>query len=274
MSWLLVWLLSWNVSAELVRPAAACRCDGGIEDRFERPSEFNFGPYTGRCVDSCRFRRSDVLSHGVRALVATNLKHDERYWQARIPVSQVESAEVGFEEFLPGIFHVFLVFHFPESAPVQIASQSSRGPARQIRDLVLSPEGIPPKDGRYNLFDAYFERYLIDVRLLSLEQYTAYSVRKLKHKVNLYTLSLSREELAQVLRSGLNDGDQTSLRVKYRLFSNNCATKTLSFIEAARPTFSPGFLEGLQRGLPVAGPLGTLQIFRQYHLIQGESRSI
>lgn len=275
---------------ELVISADHCACDPFAKDKLENPSQFNFGTFTGQCVDSCRFRRSDLMAFNSPALLKnksntiflSNFQHEGSYWKAKFNLNQVQAADVGFEEFLPGIFHVFLVFYFPKDNPILLYPQNKNKHTQPLKiyDLVLSPEGVPPKNGKYTLYDAYMNRYLISIRVLSKSEVINWSVKTKKHKVNLYTLSLKQSEVADVLRYGLLTGQKDSLQTKYDLFSNNCATSTLDFIDAViKPDSSDlplyySLFYPLERSLSVAGPIGTMKVFLSRKLINGEGRPL
>jgi hypothetical protein len=199
--------------------------------------------------------------------------HLDHYWKATIPVDRVQNADIAFEEFIPGIFHVFLIFYFPEDAPVTLLPQQKGLKPVKTGTLAISIEGIPPKDGQYNFVDAYFERYLIAVRLLSKEQMTSWSVKKLKHPVSLYQMRLSTGELAQVMRRGLDLEEEKSFKLKYALFSNNCATNVLDLIDSVVKPDLDGYpiyykyLYPLERSLPILGPLGTWHSLTSRNLV-------
>ncbi len=265
---------------ELAVPSALCRCDSVAADELEGPGQINFGAYNGSCVDTCRFRKSVVIAQkGLKPVagktVLSNYLHKDAYWTASIPTAVVKNVQVGFEEFIPGIFHVFLIFQFPDDQPVLLKSQSPAAKVSPLRtnNLVISAEGIPPKAGKYNLFDAYFERYPIGIRALSREQVIEYSVDKLKHKVQVYDLALSHAEAGELLQLAIESISQKSFQTKYRLLTNNCATSIFDLIDTVvgpRTVKAPFYLDWfyrLERALPISGPLGTLQIFLSRNLI-------
>lgn len=274
--------------ADLAVPSHACACDLNQKDNLEGPSQIAFGTFAGQCVDTCRFRRSMVVGPNPRVAatktaVITNYMHDGSYWKAHIPLTKVDSVEVGFEEFMPGIFHVFLLFQFPEKAPVLLDSQirHERPAQARVNNLVISPEGIPPRDGKYNFFDAFMERYPVGIRTLSKQQVIHWSVDTLKHKVRVFDLNLGPSQRQDLLRMALFTVDQNSFRTKYRLFTNNCATSVLDLIDSVvkpdvnRYPVYADFLYTIERALPIAGPIGTLKVFLTRNLISESSgRSI
>jgi hypothetical protein len=275
-------------NSDLAVPAAACTCDLNQKDKYEGPNQIAFGAFAGQCLDTCRFRRSIVLGANpwapdTRKAVITNFMHDGSYWKAQVPLTTVESVEVGFEEFIPGVFHVFLLFQFPERSPVRLDPQIHREhslPTR-VHNLVISPEGIPPRDGKYNFLDAFMERYPVGIRTLSKQQVIHWSVDTLKHKVQVFALKLDPQQRQELLRSALHTVATRSFQTKYRLFTNNCATSVLDLIDSVvkpdvtRYPVYADFLYAIERALPIAGPIGTLKVFLTRNLInEGSGRSI
>ncbi|NJM10355.1 MAG: DUF4105 domain-containing protein [Bdellovibrionaceae bacterium] len=277
----------WATNAtNLVIESADCICDLDKNDKLAGPAQINFGTFAGQCVDSCRFRKSirlrpktPVVGVNEASVTISNFMHDNTYWKAKIPVSKVESVDVGFEEFRPGIFHVFLLFHFPKDNQIALypqGDQNRRSPKR-ISTLVISPEGIPPKKGAYNLIDAFMERYPIGIRMLSKDQVISWSITKLKHSVETFNLLITAEQVREILRHGLARSDQNSFNIKYGLFSNNCATNVVDLIDAVvKPETSKAplyfsFLYPFERALSIAGPVGTFKILYSRNLIQPDS---
>ncbi len=269
-------------AVQLAVPAIDCACKPNENKDLVGPSQINFGYYLGYCVDSCHYRKSSTLSlrsgdlnHQKDRVVITNLKHQDSFWRAELPIYSVESAWIGFEEFMPGIFHVFLVFDFEQKSPVVLRNQEkSKTPiSMKIKEVVVSPEGVPPREGRYNLFDAYLERYPLGIRAISKTELVNWSVKKLKHPVRLYPLQLSFHQKVELLKASLSVLDFESFREKYSLLKNNCATKVLDLIDAVvkpesqRHPFYYSWLYNLERALPVAGPIGTLNILLNRKLI-------
>jgi|GEM_PF-6643512 len=265
-------------AADLAVPSPQCRCDPGTTDKLEGPGQINFGAYLGTCFDTCRFRKSVVLAPRSPKLarsetLLSNYMHRGAYWTARVPVGHVKNVQVGFEEFMAGIYHVFLIFQFNEKSEVVLSPQGRSGQPVRTSSLVISPEGIPPQGGKYNLVDAYLERYPIGIRALSTEQVIEWSVEKLKHKVRVYDLNLTASQSNELLKLAIESLGQKSFQVKYGLLSNNCATNVLDMIDSVVQPDTVKFpiyyslVYRIERALPIAGPLGTFKIFLSRNLI-------
>ncbi len=274
--------LSPLATAELAVPSPDCQCDDTGTDLLEGPNKFNFGAFTGQCVDTCRYRKSIPLaplkknSDSVRL---SNYLHEGKYWTAQVSKDGLKKVQVAFEEFMPGVFHVFLIFEFVDKNSVYLTPQVGEraGQTVKISNLVISPEGIPPKAGKYNLVDAYMERYPIGIRTMSRQQVILWSVEKLKHKVEVFDLKLSSVQATALLNSALESLTSKSFKVRYGLLSNNCATSVLDYIdavikpEAERFPLYYSWLYPLERALSIAGPFGTRKILMSRNLIETKS---
>lgn len=264
----------------LVYPAEECACRPGLKDPFENPARVAFGEFAGQCVDSCRFRRSLRLRTGDREIEISNFQHEGRFWRARIPLTAAVRPETGFEEFRPGIHHVFLAFNFPKGHPIVLQSQTDPRERREVFALVLSPEGVPPAKRKYSLVDAFRERYALAVRFLSESEFRAHAVTRLKHPVRMFALTLESDQVMALLRAGFDLSEKASFRERYRLFTNNCATNTLDLIDRAthenQKTYAGyfGLIHAFERGLPISGPFGTMGVFRSRQLIKNHSRNL
>lgn len=257
----------------LAVPASTCKCESLSADRDTGPSQINFGHFAGKCFDTCRFRKSEI-SKIKNEIGISNVLHEGKYWKARIYEGNVENAQIGFEEFRPGISHIFISFHFKK--PITLSSQSDPSAPVTVQDLVISPEGIPPKDGTYNLIDAFLNRYPIGIRVLSRSQMMEWAVGIKGHPVKMFDLNLDLKQKNQLLIHSLDLVAKSSFKEQYALFSNNCATKVGDLIDAVlvpdmhTPTYMKLFYSW-ERSLPVAGPIGTLKFLSSRNLIKPEA---
>lgn len=277
---------SLALATPLVTYSPNCICDPNIVDRLENPKQISFGAFNGQCVDSCKYRRSKLAkatknnySKHVHFHL-TNLLHENQYWTAQIPVDAVQTAQIGFEEFIPGIYHVFLVFNFPENQPVRLQSQLRSNSSTQTQTLVLSAEGIPPKNGEYNFIDAYMGRYVTGVRMMSLDQIVHWSVKIKNRQLVLYTFEKGPQEIAHLLKTGLLESEKNSFDTVYDLFKNNCATNTMDWIDQVftpeRPQFPIYYslIYPIERAIPIRGPFSTFDVLVSRNLIRNNPQII
>lgn len=271
---------SQSLDPSLTQIDSSCTCEALAGDELEHPIKFNFGAFSGQCIDSCRFRKSVLLSSQDNStMVFSNFMHNGEFWKVRVHPDGITQARIGFEEFMPGIFHVFLIFDFDKSRPLslepQIKTRSSKTQA--VSSLVFSPEGVPAREKKYNFFDAYLNRYVLGHRLLSAEQVFQYSVIHLKHKVTTYPLKLNKPQLNKLIAEALKTVQSESFNHHYRLFSNNCATNVLNLIDKVDITTNSNefvfhkVIQSIERALPVAGPIGVVQLLAKRNLISQPS---
>ncbi len=255
----------------------SCTCKTMPADPFEEPLAFNFGPFKDQCVDSCRFRpvkklsaiQENKISFSKDSLVVANVLHLKNYRIANIPIESIENVEIAFEEFQPGIHHVFLKFNFNKENPVQLYDQSTfKKTTESTTAITMSVEGVPPAGRNYSLFESYQESYLLLNRLSTVETTNEW-VELLKHPTVYYKMSLDKLEAKKTFTSGLQKSISLGLKEKYRLFSNNCSTNAIDFIsDAKNRDLSEGSpLKRLQIALSVSGPIGALQFLKSNGLI-------
>jgi len=253
---------------------SACACDPAApKDPLEEPVRFAFGKFQGQCVDSCRFRRARVLESRAEMLEVGNVLHLGKYRRARLPLDQIEGAEVGFERFATGVDHVLLRFTFREDVPLFAQDDRAMGkPVAHTRSLVISSEGVPPKGHPYSLSEGYYGYYLLDHRLVTGDELATW-LKKLGHPLRLMPLRLSGTQAARVLEHGIRRSEAESFRTAYQLFANNCSTSALSLLDAEtgfrNQSWDPLHWFEFEEALPIAGPVGTARALRYRGLLSG-----
>ncbi len=264
----------------LTRIEAECACKAQRPEAFEAPVQFEFGAFAGQCVDSCRYRGAVPLKkNGSRQIVA-NLLHDDQYWTASIPTGAVSDVSIGFEEFLPRVYHVFLRFHFSKGSPVYLYKQSLNPidglkPSHVLHDVVISAEGVPAKGQAYNLMQSSMGNYLLVYRLTSVTGFSDLAIGKLGHKIKQYRVHLDAKARSEALKAGLQTSYAKSFNTVYGILWNNCATSALNLIAAggALPTVAMDWvgLGQLERGLSIDYFYSSLSSLRRRGLI-GDDR--
>lgn len=275
--------LSSPAQLDLTRSNSECVCNTSVNDVFEEPQAFNFGKFSGQCIDSCRFRSVKILSEeklqtknsvlDTRTLDVVNILHFGKFYKSRIYLEDIQNVEAGFEEFRPGIHHVFLRFNLKISAPsLKLISQSdSKMKPIEIRSLVLSPEGVPPKNHKYDLFESYFGVYLLVHKLTSGDEMDRW-IKSQSHLVKFYTFKTQPEVAAKVLKRGISESQRLGIQNVYQLFSNNCSTSTLHIVDAEIGKISsPSMWSKLEDALPISGPIGTLRALKNRNLVESQS---
>lgn len=272
----------------MTKEASQCVCQKEIEDIFEVPVVFNFGKFKGQCIDSCRNRPGKIIKfENSHSLEVANILHYGSFYRASIDLNKVQNIFVGFEEFLPGIFHVFLKFDFEsEGGDLTLLDQAAKAPfpkknvsfsndknlsklPLKMNSLVISPEGISSKGNSYNLLESLLGHYVLVYRVLT--NFEMFRQAESKHnKIRIYKLSLDKSQASKVLKEALLRTDTVKLDNIYHLFKNNCATTAFSLIESGVGPLvqSQNSLVKFQLALPVMGPIGTYHVMNQFHLLK------
>ncbi|MGZ3722835.1 MAG: lipoprotein N-acyltransferase Lnb domain-containing protein [Bdellovibrionales bacterium] len=270
-----------EASVELTKPLAQCACAARAVSQFEDPIQFNFGVFKGQCVDSCRFRKTVILSkQAARAfhfseggLVFTNVLHGGKFWTAVAPGGRVTEIDVAFERFLPMISHVFLLFRFEQ--PVFLYQEEGSPKREKVYELVLSVEGIPPKGHAYRFFESSRSTYLLGYRFLSVAEAYATMIKRLGHSIKQYRLNLDDKARDRLFVSAVTTASKNSFQSIYQLFTNNCATSAMDLVSGAADPQTQAYnwfgIDQLQRGIPLEATLGTFRYLTSRGLISAEN---
>lgn len=254
-------------ASSLTTANKSCVCSADVVDPLEEPQSFNYGKFQGQCIDSCRFRAARILENS-SALTVGNILHLGSYYKATIPWEHFAKIEMGFEEFLPGISHVLLRYTLDESAPsIKLVNQTdlTKSPI-EVRSLVISSEGVPPKDHKYSLLESYFGHYLLAHRLVTGPELDRW-VAEYKHPLKFVELQVNKKSVGKIFLQGIQESDAKRLQNIYALFSNNCSTSAFSFIDSEVKTSRTSW-ERFEEALPIAGPIGTLRSLVNRNLVK------
>ncbi|NQZ00956.1 MAG: DUF4105 domain-containing protein [Bdellovibrionales bacterium] len=263
---------------EMVVKSPGCACDKPqlMGDRHERALKYKFGAYAGQCIDSCRYRNSEVLSASEKKEIiwVSNVYHNDRFWSAKIPVSSVKRVEIFFENFRKSFNHVAFRFQFKKHQPVELHLQNPQAGSEEViqmtRSLIISPEGVPPQGSSYNLKDGMLGNYALIYRLFSVEQYETFT-RDLNRTLRSYKTKLNKEEMKDLLLVSLNKSSE-GLNGVYQLVFNNCATATIDLVlESKKKLISESWdiwdVVDPFRGVPLNQHVGTLSSLKWWEVI-------
>lgn len=242
-----------------------CACSSNKIDPFEIPQSFAFGKFEGRCVNSCKYRNGTLIAKGGSWVNIANIAHDGRFFRGRIDFQKFDRAEVGFEEFKPGIFHVFLLFRLSDKEKPLILFSQSKGQVQKIvsRSIVISPEGVPADKEPYSMIEGFMGNYLLAYRLTTGEEMVRWT-RSLKHPVSLFPVSFGPEVVKELFQRAISKTQSPWLGEKYQLITNNCSTSVMNLINYfEKPSPIYPFMEAFS----IAGPFGTLSSLRYRNLI-------
>lgn len=206
---------------------AKCKCENASD--LEYGLKYNFGKFEGLCLDNCHFTPPQMVKKEDQKDWLKNIRHKDRAWQAKFDFSAIENTWVLFENFDTKVHHVAIVYQFSSPLKLSPLNQSDSSQIAEITSFVISPEAAPPLDHEYSLTDAFGGNYAITYQVVSLDDYLKNSRAK-DYEVIKYPLNFNQLEMAELLHKNLRQAEDTSLREKYHLFTNNCATKTLKAI--------------------------------------------
>jgi hypothetical protein len=265
-------------SLHFTQSTTDCACSKDHKDPLEEPQAFNFGRFQGQCIDSCRYRPARILKISLKkgSIQVGNILHLGSFYRTTIHLGDIQSAEAGFEEFLPFVHHVFLKFTLKTSAPdLELINQiDPHSDKAHVRSLVISSEGVPPKDHHYNIVESYYGNYLLAHRLATGDEMQRWT-QKLGHPLKLFALNTQADVASKILLKSIQESDKQKLQNVYQLFTNNCSTSALSFIDSELPISSPVAPESswtkFEEALPITGPIGTLRALLKRKLVDRQT---
>lgn len=264
------WRREHHLPLTIVNELCACP-EAGLSE-YESPAKFAFGDNRGKCIDSCRFRAIESLDESDGRRLIANILHEGKYWIASVPMNSVDRVSIGFEAFRPRINHVYLRFSFSNAEMVKLypnlaTARSKTRPRYELRDLILSAEGVPAQGLPYSVSSSAFGNYLLIHRWISLTGFADYTVGRLNHSIQQYQLHLSGPERAQALDRALQASVKNGFSSIYNLLFNNCATA------AIRAVVDQDFQwRDFDSGLSVDLSIGTFMYLRRRGLLaEGKS---
>ncbi len=250
-----------------------CACVVEISDPFETPVAFNYGKNKGLCIDSCRFRPVHIISVNTskEKFELANILHFSLFYKAEINLNDIESTDVGFEEFTPGVHHVFLKFNFKNKKGIKIFDQNSSDQNfKEIQSLVISAEGVPAKGKDYSLIEGAMGQYLFFTRILTDLEHQRWT-KSLGNPVTFYRLNLDEKQSAHSFLQAIESSHLNGPNEIYQLFTNNCSTKAYSFFSDLIKDSKIKDLSWLQKislAIPIVGPISTYSFLKNEKLIR------
>lgn len=250
-----------------------CACIVEISDPYETPVVFNYGNNKGHCVDSCRFRPVHIINVNQTKdkFELANILHLSLFYKAEIDLNDIESTDVGFEEFTPGVHHVFLKFNFKERKRIKIFDQNSSDQVnKEIGSLIISAEGVPARGQDYSLVEGAMGQYLFITRILTDLEHQRWT-KSLGNPVKFYRLTLNQRQSAKSFLHAIESSHINGPNEIYQLFTNNCSTKAYSFFSdlIKGPTHENlSWVQKISLSIPIVGPISTYSFLKNEKLIQ------
>lgn len=263
----------------MLREDVQCGCAESKEaDLLERPLRYTHGDFSGRCVNSCKYRYPEILnvSDDKSSLLVSNILHNNEFWIAQIPLPALRGVYILFEEFAPGINHVAFQFQFNGVVDVKLYSQKEKNSSvhsLQVSSLVVSPEAAPPEGVKYNLWDGFVGNYALMNRIMTYDKYSEL-IKEVKHPLRKYPAKMSLVEAQRLFVRVVTEA-QSVTKNQYQLFFNNCATTVIDSTLYAKDLLVSkqwdhwDFLDPL-RGIPSSHTLGTLRTLQWWQLIDDD----
>ncbi|MCB0378371.1 MAG: hypothetical protein KDD33_07755 [Bdellovibrionales bacterium] len=250
--------------------AKDCSCHS--EDPFEKPRRYHYVIGGSYCIDSCKYRKPIPLAIDATSITLANINSHREFYSAKLPLDQIESVSLVYEEFRPGIHHTAFLFRFKKSFMMRNQRPSQNKDLLNSNELIVSPEGVPPKDYKYSVVDGAIGNYVSLIRYRSAKDFFSEAEEK-GHPLTLFQLDDKVFDAKKLLMASLEMSDQKSFQSVYQLIFNNCATMVTDLLlMSSDQLISLGWdssdVVNWTRGLPLKGPIGTLAHLQAYKFIK------
>ncbi len=262
------------VAQGVKRPAISNACPGySPYDPFSLNNRYTSGPRRGECMRLDEMRPVHILSpeealdYAVKAnlpapapgeIWVANIRHQNKYWVARIQPQSVEEVLYLIERFDPEgpilaalnkrrwfAAHAEVRFKFKKGMPVTLIPQftNDSNPPIELSDLVFSSEAVRRKGEPFKPLKGDNGHYGLAKRFLSLDQVINDSIRKLGHEIAQFPIRVSgnRDQADQQRQNYLlsalrrSDRDYKQYRagkpVMYDLRDRNCISDSLDVFD-------------------------------------------
>jgi hypothetical protein len=233
-------------------------------DPFEPHIRIDKGEYKGLCVNPTLRRSAQMLTleqaqqffPGTQETVVANFSHDDQFWIAEVPFSQVEQILLQVEYFpmAPGIkiAHTQFRIKFANGAKIRLKPQSlqQKNQTEQTLDgMIFSVENISPYGELFDAVKGLFGQYRTAYRFISLEQKYNWMIRQQRHLVEQYVFKFDKDQARAVLSEGLRRGTEHSIGLEYNTIFHSCVTELFDVVDKAL-----GYAPRSQPFIPNAAP--------------------
>jgi hypothetical protein len=167
--------------------------------------------------------------------LVANVRHDGRWWVARIPpdaVANVMAQEVKFAAPVPAA-HSQLQFEFKPGKEAALVPQVEGDPTPPIKlkNLVYSVEACGTEDFKYDLVGGVENKFVNCHRLVSLSDRYKSEVVEHNRPILPYRLHTTDAAKQAILLAALKRGNQAKLKEMYNTLTNSCITNVMHAVD-------------------------------------------
>ncbi len=213
-------------------------CGVDPTDPFDPAYEITYGDFIGECIDASTVRPPILIAQDDHKIEIANFYHNGRYWIANIPknaVTTVMFQGVPFSSILFGLIKfAHGQFRFKLSRPIELQAQSGDTSVHaSLSDFIISSTATHPKGIAYSVFKG--SAFGITTRILSTTARAVEEIFQDKSAVHQYQLTMSPENMNNFLLDSITLASEEGYMDRYKLLSDNCATKAFDALDAAIP---------------------------------------
>lgn len=223
-----------QVGEKAAKPDASCALSPA--DPYERPHRIGLGSqkYAQQCVDTDRFRFSEILKQTKSEWTFSNYRHQNEYWTATLGLNTIVE-HVFFQvvrfEAISGVIaaHTQIRLKFSNQTPLKLQSQLDPQKTTESLDLVISFEASRPVGTPYNFALGAVDNYVSVARILSGAQRLAESTENITEQ---YELSIPQDEKLHIALLALEKSARDGFMRFYNTISENCTTDAFAVLDS------------------------------------------
>lgn len=242
-------------------------------DPFQMNLRYPYGPRRGQCMRLDEYRPIHILtseeaeSYALKAglpspvpgeIWIANVRHQDKFWVARIPKDAVDNVFFEIERFDYGgkilselnrrrwyAAHAEVRFKFKKGKEAVFIPQltNDKSKPQELSDIVVSSEAVRRKGESFNPIKGNRDHYGLAKRVLSLDQVLQDSLVKLGHEVAQYPIQIRgnadqvNEQRQKYLLSALKRSDKdwqsyhSGKPVMYNTADRNCISDALDIFD-------------------------------------------
>lgn len=235
----------------------------------------------GGCIDQSRYRavlpvtERGKAAYGMTGTVFANVRHEDRYYLASIPVESVRGLVFQIPVFsIPALgprrSHVQILASFAE--PVVLAPQFPANPAQRLttRELVFSADSVGVTNGARFHPTRNFDGSLLLVNTVATREARLFDlfVEARADTVEQYRLRVTPAESAAYVRTFLRNAEVRRATRQYALDHRNCTTSQFEVLDRVLD-YPSEVRERMGRGTPF-DPQTAPDALRKRNLVEAE----
>lgn len=214
-------------------------CEIDPNDGFDTGHIMQAAHYRGICADTHDKRPAKILSEDQNWITFANLRHDGRWWTAKLSKTAVDRVILDIHQLsLPFFIHAAhseLRFILKKGSEMQLKAQSP-SPGKPdidvLGDFMWSMEYVAPKGVAYNAFVGLTEAFDAVDRIVSTQEQALEQLKSTRHPVQQWELKLNQpEDGDELLQKAIHLSEAKGYSQIYSTLKLNCNSALFELLD-------------------------------------------